>query len=98
MNNILPQAVQEDSLRRTRAKGFDPARDAAQDAVLAVLLGQQHREHQHAPQRGELFRDRFVMIRDARHCLLRTMRKLAGIGVVCAGLAIRILLATALPS
>jgi hypothetical protein len=35
------------------------------------------------------------MIRDARHCLLRAMSKLAGIEVVGAGLAIRFLLGTA---
>jgi len=38
------------------------------------------------------------MIRDARHCLLRAMEKLAGNEVVDAGLAIRFLLATAPPS
>ena len=93
--DVLPQAVQEDTLRRARAKGFDRVRDVMQDAVLAVLLGQQHREHQHAPQRGELFADRAVMIRDARHCLLRAMGKLARIEMADAGLAIRFLLATA---
>ena len=69
--DVLPQAVEEDALRRARPQGLDRVRDVVQDVVLAVLLGQQHREHQHAPQRGELFADRAVMILGARHCLLR---------------------------
>jgi len=59
------------------------------------LLGQQHREDQHAPQRGELLAYRPVMIRGASHCLLRARGQLARIEVVGAGLAIRFLLATA---
>ena len=96
--DVLPQAVEEDALRRARPQGFDRVRDVVQDAVLAVLLGQQHREHQHAPQRGELFADRADMIRDARHRLLRAIGKLARIEMAGAGVAIRFLLATAPPS
>ena len=70
-------------------------RDIDTDTFLAVLLGEQHREHKHAPQRGELFADRAIMIWGGRHDPLPAIGKLARIEVIGAGLAIRFLLGTA---
>ena len=68
--HVLPSAVEEDPFRGARPQGLDRIGDVGQDAGLAALLGQEHREHEHAPERGELFAGRTVMVRRVRHYLL----------------------------
>jgi hypothetical protein len=57
-----PAAVEVDALQLASPQRFDRVRDHVQDGGLAVLLGQQHGQHEQAPQRGELFTFRAVVV------------------------------------
>ena len=58
--DLGPPPVQEDALGHAVPERLDGVRDQAQDPGLIVLPGQEHGQHQQAPQGGKLLPERII--------------------------------------
>ncbi len=58
--DLCPLSVEEDAFRFTVPKRADCVGHEMQNPVLIVLPGQEHREHEQAPECGELRASRVI--------------------------------------